>query len=264
MLIRLVVFGVVVLLSGCAKKSSPEFFEAQRRYSSVVLREGDDAYFSEEMDAVDALLDRVPQGAIEAPRAKELKNTIALERRRLNEERAQARPEAEVSAPLPSTPPIARPDTSPAPTAPVPEKDGPPTAGMAEEAFVLKYKECISTKADITLDTPPRKAPAYAARETPNCLQRLEATAGTQFFFIDGKLAGRSMTTTSKTTTATAPKTAEAEAKLEPFLVVPGAPLPAAINSGALPPTPSSLPNAATGTGLDPAKTDGLAPRPVP
>src|SRR5687768_6228438 len=76
-------------LAGCKKpKASLEFTEAKGLHSTLVARDGDDAYESEDMARVEALLDKVPADSLDAAAAAELKASIDAERRRIAAEAA--------------------------------------------------------------------------------------------------------------------------------------------------------------------------------
>jgi hypothetical protein len=246
-------FLVIVLASasGCRKKSAPQFFEAERRHQSLVARDGDDAYLSLDMDGVLDLLRQVPADAVEAARAQELAKTIQAAQARVRAER-----EAEGKAPPPAEEYV-RADEGSEPVAPREETplpiDGPPPGGMPEADFTARYQGCVTGPKEIPVDVPPGKAPAYAVRETPECQKKLFVTGNVQFFFLEKRLAGRVVTRTeggAKPVTAEAPKAPPGEPESEQFLLVPGAPLPKALQGKVPPPNTGAMPAATTGEGI--------------
>ncbi|MBL8938401.1 MAG: hypothetical protein JNM69_27795 [Archangium sp.] len=265
----LLLVGVVLALTGCGKKSSKEFFAAQGRYESLVAREGDDAYVSDEMKQISAALAGVPTNAVEYDRARALIAKIDTERTRVEaEQAAEAAALAAAQAPTvdsrPSellAPPPAQP-ANPSPTEAV-NADGPPEGGLPEAAFVQKYGRCATGPIKQTIDGV-GEVPTYKANGTPDCLKKLGLTEVSSFFFVKGALAGRvSASVTTNRTTFDAGQTVIPQPAQE-YMAIPGAPLPAGMTA---PPRPStgSLDVAPTGQGLAPTRPEGgLAPRANP
>ena len=96
-----VALSLCLLLSGCRKKTAPEFYRLDGDYSVLVSREGDDAYGSPELATIIAGLQAIPSDAVERPRADALLAKIDAEARRVKQERAEttiaAVPKATVS-----------------------------------------------------------------------------------------------------------------------------------------------------------------------
>jgi hypothetical protein len=242
---------MLAITAGCRKKSSPQFFEAERRHQSLITRDGDDAYLSLDMDGVLDLLRQVPADAVEASRATELTATIQAAQARVRAEREAA------GKPPPPPDEYVRTDEGSEPVPPRDETplpiDGPPAGGMAEAEFTAKYQGCVTGPKEIPVDVPPGKAPAYAVRETPECQKKLFVTGNVQFFFLEKRLAGRVVTRTeggTKPGTAVAPKAPPGEPESEQFLLVPGAPLPKALQGKVPPPNTGAMPAAPTGDGI--------------
>ncbi len=85
-----------VLGAGCRKPSSVDYYDAQGRYSSLVARQGNDAYLDPEMDRVTALLQQVSPNSMEADKAQQLLQLITVEKQRLEDEVLEASQLAQV------------------------------------------------------------------------------------------------------------------------------------------------------------------------
>ena len=83
-----VALSLCLLLSGCRKKTAPEFYRLDGDYSVLVSREGDDAYGTPELTAIIAGLQAIPSDAVERPRAEALLAKIDAEAQRVKKERA--------------------------------------------------------------------------------------------------------------------------------------------------------------------------------
>ncbi len=261
-LVAVLLVGLAVLSSGCGKKSSKEFFEAQRRYESLVTQEGEDAYLTVEMTTISDALAAVPPRALEYERAQALVAKIASERGRLEQERAAAARVPTNDGPelMPSMPPSLLPRDVPG--AQVQEANGGddfPTGGMLEALFKEKYGSCVTGPEQTPIDGQ-GQVPAYKVQESSACMKKLGVGGPTRFFFVKGALAGRVGTSVTRTTTILdggGPTLVPGSS--QPYLSVPGAPLPGAV---APPPPPGALTPAGTGTGLEPTKeSGGLSPR---
>jgi hypothetical protein len=256
----LVLVVLCLTFSGCRKKSYREFYEAERNYQVMVAREGEDAYALPEMDQVLSVLKATPAGAIEEPKARTLVETIERERARLASERAQAERlvnegERPVDFPTEGVAPPAEPATV---GEAVPAEPGTPQPGMDEAAFKQQFGACISGPE--TLDLPTGKHPAYAGKDDDRCRKMLGTKATTSFFFINGKLAGQSISQVDAAAVAAAAKArkdaeaaqanANANAKKEEYLLVPGAPLPKGLQGNVPPANTGAMPAAPTGDGI--------------
>lgn len=263
----LILLLVSVALGGC-KKSSKEYFEAQRRFDSLTAQEGDEAYVMPEMDQVTQMLSAVPTRAFEYDRAQALLAKIATEKARVTQERAATavKPPSDEPYKMPELPSGTGPSIpSAAAVDPfdggVPEQV--PVAGMSEALFKEQFGACVTGPETLKLEGV-GDVPAYPAKNTPECLRKLGLTSAAKLFFVKGGLAGRVASTTSVTrtildggvTTKTLP------APQPPTLFnIPGAP----IGGNTPPPAPGSLPPGATGDGMAPAKADSdMEARPNP
>ena len=266
-LVAVLIVGLALLSSGCGKKSSKEYFEAQRRYESMITQEGEDAYLTVEMKQISDALAAVPSRALEYERAQALVAKISKERARLEQERAAVAKVLTNDAPavMPNIPPSiltkqeARGGVLEEADAGAGAGDEAPTAGMLEALFKEKYRSCISGPEQLPIEGQ-GLVPAYKIDESSACMKKLGVSAPTKFFFIKGGLAGRVSSTVTRTTTIIdggGPTISPGGA--QQYLVVPGGPQPGAV---APPQPPGALTPAGTGSGLAPTQeSGGLTPR---
>lgn len=261
--------ALALLMPGCGKKSSKEYFEAQRSYETLVNQGGEDAYLTAEMAQVSAVLAAVPKRAVEYELAQALVAKIAAERTRLEAERAAVARVDEAAAGDRGLGVNMPPSLLPTQVAGVAleESDGgpgddAPTAGMLEALFKEKYAGCVSGPEPLAIPGE-GDVPAYRVNDGAACMKKLGVTAPSRFFFIKGSLAGRASSTTTRTTVildggarAAGPGTAP-----EPQVRA-GPPLPTTPPQA---PRPGDLTPAGTGAGMQYHETgSGLAPRPNP
>ncbi|MDP3232658.1 MAG: hypothetical protein Q8S33_22125 [Myxococcales bacterium] len=257
-LLAVLIVGLALLFSGCGKKSSKEYFEAQRRYESLLTQEGEDAYLTVEMKQISDALAAVPTRTVEYERAQALVAKIATERARLEQERAAAArvPTNDAPPQKPNFPPSA----FATPGAALDEVDAGeatdyPTGGMLEALFKEKYGACVSGPEQLPIEGQ-GQVPAYKVAETAACMKKLGVSGPTRFFFVKGALAGRVGSTVNRTTTIIdggGPSVIPGQ----PYLGIPGAPMPGAV---APPPAPGALTPAGTGSGLQPTEETGGLP----
>lgn len=264
-LVAVLIVGLALLVSGCGKKSSKEYFEAQRRYESLVTQEGEDAYLTVEMKQISEALAAVPTRALEYERAQALVAKITTERARLEQERAAAArvPTNDDPPTMPSVPPslLTKQEVQGAvlDEADAGLVDELPVAGMLEALFKEKYRSCITGPEQLPLEGQ-GLVPAYKVDESSACMKKLGVAAPTRFFFIKGGLAGRVSSTVTRTTTILdggGPTVIPGAG--QQYLTVPGAPQPGAV---APPQPPGALIPTGTGSGLPPTtESGGLTPR---
>ena len=141
-----------LLVSGCKKKSSPEFYRLESDQSVLVSRDGDDAWVSPEMAAIVTGLEGLAENVAEKPRALDLIAKINAEKARVLAERSQA------PTPPPTVDPFAGrqfgeppPESEPLPDAPTDLVDAglaavEPWNGMPEPLFVTRYGTCFTMR----------------------------------------------------------------------------------------------------------------------
>lgn len=262
-LLAVLIVGLALLVSGCGKKSSKEYFEAQRRYDSLVTQEGEDAYLTVEMKQISDALAAVPPRALEYERAQALVAKIATERTRLEQERAAVRVPTNDDPPrMPNLPPslLTKQEVQ---GAVLDEADAGlnelPVAGMLEALFKERYRSCITGPEQLPIDGQ-GLVPAYKVDESSACMKKLGVSGPTRFFFIKGGLAGQVNSTVTRTTTILdggGPTIIPGAS--QPYLGVPGAPQPGAVAPSQ---PPGALIPAGTGSGLAPTtESGGLTPR---
>lgn len=229
------------LLSGCPKKSSPEFYKLEADQSILVARDGDDAWVSPEMTGIVAGLTAIPDNAIEKPRAQALVAKIAAERARVTAERVEppkgpqvdpfagrlspsgTTTEVEAVSPPPET---TEGDAGAEPLA--------PWARMEEKRFVALFGKCFASgPAAVTSDG--GAATTQVLATSADCQKRFGAPNGvTSFLFTDKGLSEKIVETTvvidagTVTTPGRQPPTPDAG---PPVLLIPGAPMPEGVDA---------------------------------
>lgn len=229
-----VALSLCLLLSGCRKKTAPEFYRLESDYSVLVTREGDDAYESPELATIVAGLQAISANAAERPRADTLLATIAAETQRVQKERAAtaqnaAAPEANADALYAAL--KRAPTEKPEPVAevkePAAEQDAgsqplEPYRGMSEADFVKTFGGCFQKAGAVTLPDG-AKATAQKPLATPACTRWGSA----QWVFNDkgliGQLTQQSETRTTETVKPEPAKPTTAPAPT-PIIAVPGRP----------------------------------------
>lgn len=146
-------------LTGCKKKTSPEYYRLEGEHSVLVSREGDVAYETTEMENIIAGLRAIPADTVEKPRAEALLGAIAAEQARVQREKAV------VVAPPPGVDDVnarfaamkAQRDAQPLPNAATGAADaGPqvptePYKGMLEVDFIKVFGSCYERGAPVPL-----------------------------------------------------------------------------------------------------------------
>lgn len=224
-----------LLLSGCRKKTSPEFYQLESQQSVLISREGDDAYVSAEMATVIAGLQAIPEDALEKPRAAELVVKLTAEQARVNAERVPfVRPPPSEKSPPPLPP---EPGTQAAPEEPAADQAdaGPPPVvqpwpGMEEKVFLERYATCFTAGAKTTLPDG-KPATQYALNPSTDCQKKYGAKDTRLSYLFTGKgLWGKASETTSVVDAGTLliPGTPPPPPPPPgpPILTTPGAPVP--------------------------------------
>ena len=237
---RFPVWVVVVLAAvSCAKKSYEAYAAIEQQERQLVADLGDDAWDSPQMRVIVQALDAVPNDAKEKERAVALVQTIALERLRVQKlalTRRTAEPKY-VDTPLP--PPLPREeviiDVDAGAATPAPA----PSAGMTLEAFEQAYGTCFVRGEPVQLSA--MTAATLIARNDGACEGRFgRPGVRTVWLFVDGKLWGTRVQLEPPQMPAFDGGVADAPPRdVTPrapgddggnvLLMIPGAPLPAAL-----------------------------------
>lgn len=224
---------LVSVMSGCRKKTSAEFYRLEGTQSVLLSSEGEDAYLSDEMAAVVAGLQALPEDVVEKPRATELAAKLVAARNRVAAKRAeQARPVPPPPNPFADRPTRVEPPPVAQEPAAVPEPadagEPEPFAGMPEATFTRLYGSCFSAGPNLEVS---KGVPATSKvlLSSAACQKRHGNPAGTlSYLFVDGGVWGSVTETLTVVDAGPAARSAPAPAPDagEPFLRIPGAPLP--------------------------------------
>jgi hypothetical protein len=226
-----------LLLSGCRKKTSPEFYKLEADQSILISRDGDDAYASPEMAAIINGLQAIPENMVERPRALELAAKLTAEQSRVASERAAAgkeKPPEAVKDPYAGrlqrdkVVEVAAPPPDDADDAGEPM----PYFGMDEATFGSLFGRCFAQGPTMRI-ADGGAATSQVLGPNPEC-QKRHGTPGsvTSYLFVDGGVWGKHVETTTVVDAGPPPPpppppppAAPPDAG-EPILTIPGAPLP--------------------------------------
>ena len=227
--------ALTLSMTGCRPKTYQPFYALEADQSTLISREGDDAYVSPALEPILAGLDAVPENAREKARALELAARLRAEQSRVRLERvpkekvAQGDPFEGRLAPQPLK---AAPPPEPAPVAAGPVDAGPPEpfAGMSEKDFVAKFGRCFAAGAPSTGDDG-GAATTQVVIDDAACQKRFgQPGVKTSFVFTAAGLWGTRTQTQTRVETPEAPKPAPVPVAAadagERVLLVPGAPIP--------------------------------------
>lgn len=234
---RICLLVCVVLLAGCRKKSSPEFYKLEGAQSTLVAQEGDDAYVSPEMATLIAQLNAVPEDVIEKPRAIELAARLSGEKARVTAERVEKPKPPEVD-PFEGRTTDVEPEQTPPPVVVEeevavvdagPGDPGEPSAGMDEATFDKLFGKCFSKGPNATVGKG-LAATTKVLVSSPDCQKRLGTPGSkTSYLFVDGGVWGTAVERVEVTVTVDAgqaPPPPPPPDAGEPILTFPGAPMP--------------------------------------
>ena len=228
-----------LVLSGCRKKTSPEFYKLDSQQSVLLSSDGDDAYLSAEMASIISGLQAIPDDAVEKDKATALATRLAAEQTRVKAERAvAAAPKPEPVNPFANRESSLTAESPPAAAEVVPDAEedaGPPPVvqpwpGMDEKTFLERYGKCF-TAGDKTSLPDGKPATAYLLNGSAEC-QKQYGAPGTRFsyLFTAKGLWGKASETTSVVDAGTllvpGPPAAPAPLPGPPIITTPGAPLP--------------------------------------
>jgi hypothetical protein len=225
----LAVVLAVVCGSGCRRTHSPEFFEAQSRYATLVAELGDGAYSDPGMEEVVSGLGRVSKRRFEFEAAQQLLTKIREESARAAAKRSAledldrklAAPAAPAGGALSRLPPWSATEAGDAGSAV--ER---PLPGMAEADFRAKYGRCFGEPRAVKLPGEVEASVAYPLLGSADCAKQFGANTFS-YVFNQHKLTGTM-------TELRAPNAADAGAPLS-------APLPAPVTR-AQPDAPEAAP----------------------
>lgn len=227
-------------LSGCRKKTSPEFYKLDSQQSVLLSRDGDDAYLSAEMASVIAGLQAIPEDAVEKDKATALATKLSAEQTRVTAERAlAAAPKPEPVNPFAGREPSTAAESPPALAEVVPDAEedaGPPPVvqpwpGMAEKVFGERYGACFTAGAKAASLPDGEPATSYVLNPGADCQKKYGAPdSRISYLFTPKGLWGKSSETTSVMDAGTllippAPPPPPAPPG-PPIITTPGAPLP--------------------------------------
>lgn len=191
----LVLVVLVLSAAGCRKKSAPEVYRLEGDVEVLVTREGDPAWESEEMAAVERQLGAIPADVVEAPRAQALLAKIQTQRARVKAEREalEAKPPELAPPPRDDSPSLGA-GAGEAPSGDEVDAGSPvaaPTLGMSESAFLAAFGSCF--KAGPAVEVPDAgRGSSHVVLGKPECEARFgEKGSIVAWVFVDGKLSGR-------------------------------------------------------------------------
>lgn len=245
----------VLVVTGCAKKSSKEFHRLSSEQEVLVLREGDDAWVSAEMAAIQSGLEQVPENTLEHDRAVALVEKIKGERARVEREKAEAAAPTPAAQPTPpqlptADQPAATPAAEPLAAEPAAAADGgapaaaQPWLGMPEAEFSKRFSACVSAGPKTKLSTGADADAVYAVNATAECQKQLGGAqpGGRTVFLFGPKGLAEKATFVTETidggqiiTPGRQPPTPDPG---PPQLTIPGAPVPEGIDAGGIVPLP--------------------------
>lgn len=188
-----VVIAAVALAAGCRRNTGPslEYVEAKGLYDRLIVNQGDDAYASEQMTEVEELLKKVEADSPDQAAAKELLATIAVERKRVEEEaRAAAAPETppDLSAQFADDeeePLEEQAQAEAAPDAGVVEQ---PRQGMEMAEFLRKFSACFVQGPELLVQGL-GASPTYVLNQNTTCRERHAQFNGAAVVVREGKVA---------------------------------------------------------------------------
>jgi hypothetical protein len=243
----------LLLLPSCQQKSAPEFYMLESKFQTLVARESDDAFDTDEMSEIANGLKAIAPGTLESPKAAALLAKIAEETKRVANDRAEEEKEkkAQAAAEARNFPSggssgstrEATPEVEPV-DAGLPDK---PVMGMSETDFRQAFGKCF-------IEGPTRKIPGVGegkgleVRADPACQSKFGSAAGkTVYHFVGGKLATTSLETPPPPATeppSIPPKPAAAGAPAAPGTAPAGYPSATPVGTpGTMPaPEPGTMP----------------------
>jgi hypothetical protein len=174
---------LLALLAACSRPApSPDYLAAREKHAAVLAAHPDDAPIQSEIDEVLALLERVPEGSLDAPAARELRERILAERKAWQEralERATLVDRAGETPAWPSATSIGRPATAP-----------PIRPGMSLEELRALHGDCLERQAGefrvAGADGKDRPVEAWGVSAAAECRERYAAHVESRVLVADG------------------------------------------------------------------------------
>jgi hypothetical protein len=213
---------------GCRKKTAPQYYDLESRYSVAITRDGDDAYSSAEMDGIVAGLSAIAPDTVEGPKAVTVLERIAAARARLAQEKAEA-----ARAIQPTVAPTFDRDPSPTPTAPpaaAPDAGDPaePTGGMGIEDFRRIFGLCMTDVGPLDSPGTTEKAHGFTNQDSVICRTRLHLDENSKatYVFTGGRLTERRLERSVLTMVDAGPQPVAAPPPPIQAQYVPGMPAP--------------------------------------
>src|SRR5690349_18430898 len=102
--------ALALLACSRRKEPSPEYMQAAQLFGRLSSEKGDDVYDDPELAEVERLLGLVPADSLDAPSAAELRQRIAIGKKRLADERAASEKAIAEARTAPSFPSSNRPE----------------------------------------------------------------------------------------------------------------------------------------------------------
>jgi hypothetical protein len=218
---------------GCRKKTAPQFYELESKYSVSLARDGDDAYATPEMDQLVTGLSAIGEDTVEGPKAKQLVETIERERERLRREKDEAQRAIQPTV-VPTLPP--EPVKNPGAGAGVPEaavdagKPSEPYGNMPLAEFRALFGACMVEVGSVDLTGKPGKGLGFTTQDSAQCKSQLHQDDATKvtYVFADERLTERKIERTVQTIIdAGRPAPVPEANKADAVPYVPGMPTPA-------------------------------------
>lgn len=197
---------MVVVLggAGCRKKTAPQFYDLESKYSVNVARDGEDAYSTPEMDAIVAGLSAIGDDTVEGPKAKKLLATISGERDRLKKEKAEAQKAIQTTV-IPTLT-LESPKNTGTASAPVVDavdagKPSEPYGNMSLTEFKAVFGLCMNDLGTIDLGSKPGKGQGFTNQDSAQCKAQLHLDDATKvtYVFVDERLTERKVERTVMT-----------------------------------------------------------------
>jgi len=174
----IVAFSLGLLVLGACKKPgppSPEYTQAVQLHGKLYGQKLEEAYLDPQMAEVEALLQKVPPGSVDAPAARQLEQRIQQGRAALESENAK-RQSAIAEATKPAANPFPdRPEEKPAEPSPAPEVPDAgvprPLPGMPMSEFTQRFSGCFEPYQSLYVEGKGQRE-TYALKNIANCRDR--------------------------------------------------------------------------------------------